>query len=84
MAHFDEDRDILILSSGTELRCNMGIYGLTVSREYTGISGPTYGADGDLDWNNLTKEEKLEFVDFMIEEWQRFRVQVLSALNPTA
>lgn len=65
------DRDNLIFSTGKFRYANNGIIGLSEPDE-DGWE-VTEGYDGGIDINDLTKEEKVELADYMINLWQRFK-----------
>ena len=72
--------DNVIFSTGLEKYTNKGIIGLTptlsVMHGYDGyFYEPKEEWMDEEDYEGLTNEEQIELADFMIEQWQKFKLR---------
>ena len=71
MAHYDQDTWELVLTTGTRLQANEGIIGINHKLNvYEGFDGPICA--GYLNEIKLTKEERKELADYVIDKWRQF------------
>jgi hypothetical protein len=57
----------IIFLTGKRIYSNNGIIGLSPKLEVT------EGYDGDIEIEDLTKEERLELAEYMLKKWTEFR-----------
>jgi len=69
--------DGFIFSSGKEMYANKGVIGLARAHEEYSFSWLLCeGYDGGFDDHYMTKAEKHELADYMIELWQEFKATI--------
>ena len=61
--------DVTFETTGNKIYANKGIIGLSKTM------GPTEGYDGDIDTLCLTKEEKFELANYMVNLWSEYRTK---------
>ena len=69
----DLDKDMLIFSSGLEVYAHRCVVGLSEDMESV---SPTYGYDGEFPLSRMSKNEKIELANYMIELWQEYKTGV--------